>query len=96
MDSFCYARLMDKIPYEQLLDMVASARNKVKPGSLWQHYRGGQFVVSDIAVMESGNEPAVVYSAAEQPQISFIRPLSEWSENVDWNGQTHQRFTPLS
>ena len=86
---------MDKIPYEQLIDMVMAARGKVKPGSTWQHYKGDQYIVSDIAVTEAGNEPAVVYSAVVRPDILFVRSLSEWFDMIDWNNETRQRFTEL-
>jgi hypothetical protein len=96
LDSFCYAKAMDKIPFEQLIDMVVVARGKVNPGSTWQHYKGTQCIVRDVAVMESGNEPAVVYSDTRQPDLTFIRPLSEWFQILDWNGEPHQRFTAVN
>ncbi len=84
---------MDKLSYETLEAMVTEARTQVVPGSKWRHYKGGEYTIRDIVVMEEGNGLAVVYTPLLHPEVSFVRPLAVWTETVEWNGQQVQRFS---
>lgn len=86
---------MDKIPYDQLSDVLASGRSKVVPGSTWQHYKGTRYRVNDIVLIEATNEVAVVYTSLDHHDVSFVRPLNVWLEQVDWNGKGVPRFTQI-
>jgi hypothetical protein len=86
---------MDKIPYDQLIDMVAVATGKVAPGSKWQHFKGGECIVKGIVLIEETNEPSVLYSSVSHPEVSFVRPLSTWLESIERNGQSQPRFVRL-
>lgn len=87
---------MTKLTYEELETKLADARNQVKPGSKWRHYKGGEYTIKDIVVQEEDNELAVVYQPLAHPDVCFARPLSVWDEQVEWNGKTFHRFAEFS
>ncbi|HSX07047.1 MAG TPA: DUF1653 domain-containing protein [Candidatus Saccharimonadia bacterium] len=87
---------MEKIPYDQFIDTLAAARLRVAPGTRWRHYRGNEYVVKDIVLLEATVEVAVVYMPINQPEIAFVRPITGWFELVDTGGQPLQRFTKLA
>jgi hypothetical protein len=87
---------MDKLPYEQLVDMLAAAQTKITVGSHWQHFKGGEYVVKDLVLIEATNEPAVLYFAALHPEVLYVRPVMNWLETVTWNDQEMVRFVPLA
>lgn len=87
--------LMDKIPYDQLTDMLAAARMKVTPGSKWQHYKGGEYVAQDAVLTEANNQVCILYHSVNFPNVSFVRPVTSWFENVTWNDRATPRFTKL-
>lgn len=78
-----------KISYEELANKLKGCP---QIGSLWRHYKGGRYMVMANAILESTQEPAVVYRKIDTA-VSFTRPLAEWQENVDNNGFTQPRFT---
>jgi hypothetical protein len=86
---------MTKLTFEELETKLTDARNQVKPGSKWRHYKGGEYTIKDIVVQEEDNALAVIYQPLAHPDVRFARPLSVWDEAVDWEGQTIQRFTQI-
>jgi hypothetical protein len=85
---------MDKVSYETLETMIREAKGRAL-GSKWKHYKGGIYVISDIAIMEATNEVAVIYCPIERPNVKFVRPISVWSELVEWKERQVPRFSKL-
>jgi len=83
---------MDKLPYEELERLVADARQTVVPGSCWRHYKGSEYTITGIGILEATNEVAVIYTPLEHPAVSFVRSLTVWQEAVDYDGETIPRF----
>lgn len=86
---------MTKRTYDVLEQMIADAIDKVTPGSMWRHYKGGEYTIKAVVVMEENQSLAVVYTSPEHPSVSFVRPLSIWDEQVEWGGQKVDRFTRI-
>jgi len=86
---------MNKLPYEQLADMLNAARGRVVPGSKWQHYKGGEYTIDHMVLLEDTSEVAVIYAPVSHPDISFVRPLTSWLETVEWNGETMPRYVEI-
>lgn len=84
---------MTRLSYEALEQMIANAQKKVVPGSKWRHYKGGEYTIKALVVMEENQELAVVYTSIAHPTVSFVRPLSIWDEKVEWEDQIVSRFT---
>lgn len=64
------------------------------PGQRYRHYKGGQYEVITVAQLEATYEPLVVYRAEVDAAV-WARPLSQWSESVEYEGQTVTRFSLL-
>lgn len=77
----------------ELRQRLARAAREVSIGELYQHYKGGLYRVTDLAILESTNEVCVVYQAQYGERLSFIRPVSVWSEVVEYEGKNTARFT---
>lgn len=86
---------MDKLPYTGLEQMIADARELVVPGSRWKHYKGAEYVISHVAILEATNETAVIYTSVDHPGVSFVRALGIWVETVEWKGKIIARFTKI-
>ena len=86
---------MDKLPYAELERMVAEARQEVGLDSRWRHYKGSEYRIADIVILEATNEVAVVYTPVDHPTVSFVRSLTVWRETVEWDGKQVPRFEPV-
>lgn len=77
------------------LQVVADARAKVKQGSVWQHKKGGVYVVTGYALHTDTGAAVVLYRRIGGPdydpkledELKFARPLEEW---------TPDRFAPFN
>jgi len=64
-----------------------------KAGEVWRHYKVNNYRVVGLA-MHSDDTPSVVYEPLYECEYSlFTRPLREWREVVEWQGQKVERFT---
>lgn len=86
---------MDKLPYEELEKLVTDARIRIPAGSTWRHYKGTDYTIADIAIIEATNEVAVIYTSVDHPGVSFVRPVRVWNEKIEWNGHVVPRFSKL-
>lgn len=66
-----------------------------KKGEVYQHYKGDKYEVVGLAIHSSDDIWMVVYKPLyEFPDAEmFTRPLSEWSEEVSWEGEIMKRFS---
>ncbi len=60
----------------------------------YQHYKGQEYTIVGLAVIESTDEVGVLYRAeyAELQEIIFLRPLGEFCSLVDVDGVKVVRF----
>ncbi|MGI6031689.1 MAG: DUF1653 domain-containing protein [Eubacteriales bacterium] len=66
----------------------------IQPGR-YRHFKGGEYEVLCVARHSETEEPMVVYRALYGEGQVWVRPLTMWSEVVEWNGERIRRFTPL-
>lgn len=52
-------------------------------GYLYKHFKGGLYVVTDIAVHSETEEPMVIYRSWHDPLLVWCRPLSMFLSEVD-------------
>ncbi len=69
----------------------------ITPGT-YQHYKGGQYEVLGIGRIEATLKECVIYKALYKtedfPERSmWVRPLDEFVEEVEVDGETVSRFT---
>lgn len=62
------------------------------PNRTYRHFKGGAYLVLGVARHTSTQEDMVVYEALSSGGL-WVRPLTEWVEEVDWpDGQRRGRF----
>ncbi len=69
-----------------------------KTAEIYAHYKtGDKYRVIDIALHSNDDEWMVVYKPMyENPAAKlFTRPLREWREVVEWQGQKVERFVKV-
>jgi hypothetical protein len=52
-------------------------------GYRYRHFKGGIYVVTDIAVHSESEEPMVVYKNFDKPDLVWCRPLDMFLSEVD-------------
>ena len=67
--------------------------NEPKKG-IYRHYKGNRYELLDVAVHSETLEPMVVYRQLYGDCKLWVRPLSMWSEQVEYEGQNVLRFQP--
>lgn len=77
----------------ELLRRLDEARAAVEIGASYAHYKGGAYMVVDVAIQTTDDEPCVLYRVQYGEGVLFTRPLSEWLETVDANGVSVSRFS---
>lgn len=87
----------DKKSFETIQSEIAEAAKVIAVGGTYQHYKSPDmtYKVVNFATREADNELCVVYQALYGPGLLFIRPVQEWSQPIDWDGQTVPRFRPV-
>lgn len=65
-------------------------------GFRYRHFKGGIYVVTDIAVHSETEEPMVIYKSFDNPKLVWCRPLSMFLSEVDHEKypdvKQHMRF----
>ena len=63
----------------------------VKPG-IYEHYKGNQYRVIDVATHSETEEKLVVYQPMYGDMALWVRPLAMFTETVAVNGKEVERF----
>ena len=73
----------------------AIPENAPQKGEAYKHYKGDSYRVVALALHSNNDEWMVVYEPMyENPGAAlFTRPLKEWREVVEWQGEKKERFT---
>jgi hypothetical protein len=68
--------------------------NGIQIGGLYQHYKGKNYIVRDLARHSETMEWLVVYECLYENSASrlWVRPLVMFLENITLNGETVPRF----
>jgi hypothetical protein len=81
----------------ELKGQLERAQQQVEVGAQYRHYKASHkiYTVLNLAFQEEDNELCVIYQAAYEERLVFIRPLSSWIMTVEWEGETVPRFTKI-
>jgi hypothetical protein len=73
---------------------------ELKPGQLWQHYKGDTYKIITFAKLEATGEDVVVYERQTDVAHSgwkiWVRSVALFQEEVEWEGGVVPRFTFMS
>lgn len=74
---------------------VPLPENLPKIGSVYKHYKGDSYKVVEVALHSNENIWMIIYQPLYDDADAhlFTRPLSEWDDEVEWEGQKVKRFT---
>ncbi len=64
----------------------------IQMGALYMHYKGSLYHTIIIAKLESNGEEMIVYRSAQTPEEVWVRPLSEFTEEIYREGKMIPRF----
>lgn len=84
--------MSEKEPQAQLANRLARAAEQVSVDARYLHYRGFFYTVVCLALREEDNEPCVVYRAEYGDRLTFVRPVKDWVEEIEVDGQKVRRF----
>ena len=79
-------------------NVVPLPKDAPHQGEEYVHYKWDHYRVISLALHSNDDEWMVVYEPLyECPDAHlFTRPLREWREEVEWNGERMKRFTLLN
>ena len=82
---------------DELSQLRQDGGRKVEIGGVYRHYKSPDmmYVVKDIVIQESDNQPCVIYQALYGNKITFSRPLCVWLENVKTDTGIVPRFVRI-
>ena len=85
----------------KLTDISTDTSNYPTIGSIWQHYKGNQYKIIEIARHSETLELLVIYQALYNSEqfgnnAIWARPLSMWQEIVEYNGKKLSRFVKVN
>lgn len=66
-----------------LMSDMKTRIEQVKPGTIFRHFKGGEYLVTAIALHIEDNIPVVIYRPLYDESNYFARPLSNFVERVD-------------
>lgn len=61
---------------------IAKAERAKLVGRTFRHFKGGLYIVEDVAVGSESEEPVVIYSSVSNRDYLWARPLSSFKEHV--------------
>ncbi len=67
----------------------------VTAGEKYRHYKGGEYLVLNIAKHSDTEEDIVVYQDVHAPEKVWVRALPIFEETVEWEGSTVPRFAKI-
>ena len=82
----------DYLDIQELEKLLADGTTKVPIGSMWRHFKGGDFRVLRIVFDSESLQLEVVHESVESPNVAFTRSLANWLDTVDFKGYTLSRF----
>lgn len=90
---------MGRTHKEQLVlaEEIAAAKTKVTVGEKYRHHKSADkiYEVIGLGFLEANDVLCVIYQAQYGERLTFIRPLTVWLEEVEWEGKIVPRFSKL-
>ncbi len=79
----------------ELAQEIEAAKAIVTIGASYRHFKSPDklYTVLGLGFSESNDELCVIYRAGYGENITFLRPLANWTEEVEFEGKTIPRFS---
>jgi hypothetical protein len=78
-----------------LKQAIDDAKRHVEIGGEYVHYKSPtmRYKVIDLAIHTDDTSVCVVYQALYDEGLTFVRPLTEWLDAIEVDGNAVRRFT---
>lgn len=83
------------LSYDELNKLLDEAQSKVSEGSVWRHFKGGDYKVLGVVFDAEDLQLEVIHAPVEQPGVIFTRSMTNWLETVEFEGYTLSRFEQI-
>lgn len=83
---------MSKHDLEEILEELKE-QSPVTVGAIYQHYKGGKYLVKHLAFQEADLKIVVVYQDTADKRKIWVRTLDDWMKKVVVNKLVQSRFT---
>ncbi len=82
---------------EELSKELLESSKKVEIGATYFHYKNSDshYKVLSLAITEENDEVSVIYQAQYGNNVTFVRPLKSWLNNVEVDGSSVPRFSKV-
>lgn len=87
---------MGHLSLDELDEILQEAGRHVAVGKQYRHYKGQTYTVLMVAILETTDEPAVVYRADYDTRLTFVRALSDWPATIEVDGKQMPRFRRIT
>lgn len=79
---------------ESLEQLVKDTQAKIQINQIYRHYKDSNktYRIVAIALDEASESISVVYQALYSPYLTWIRPITNFLEDVSWEGKVVSRF----
>jgi hypothetical protein len=78
--------------YDSLREKLKEASQRV-PMEFYEHYKKGDiYCVVGYCILEMTDKVGIQYIAAEEPAITWVKPIDDWLEPVTVNDAQVERF----
>jgi hypothetical protein len=81
-------------PQAEITRNIQDAEQLIEVGASYTHYKNPEhsYEVEKFGTLESSEVLCVIYTAKYGDGLTFIRPVREWLDQVEWQGQLVPRF----
>ena len=81
----------------ELVKEIEEANKKIAVGAEYWHHKSKHKIyrVISLGFLEANDQLCVIYQAQYGEKITFVRPLTVWLENVEWEGKIVPRFSKI-
>lgn len=80
------------LSHRELEDLLSEAQETVPVGSIWRHFKGGDYRVLRVVFDSETLQLEVVHESISHPNVTFTRSMTNWLESVNFDGYTLPRF----
>lgn len=82
----------EHLHYRELEMLLAEASETVPVGSVWRHFKGGDFKVIAVVFDAETLQLEIVHEPLDHEGVIFTRTMTNWLESVNFEGYTLPRF----
>lgn len=84
-------------PAPNLVNKLEQLKLTIPVNNQYFHYKNPDqsYTVISHGIIEATLEPAVIYQADYDTKLTWIRPVSVFLEEVEWQGEKVSRFTRI-